>query len=211
MSTKPEPDIGVLGGTFNPIHLGHLPMAQDAMDAFELAKTLFVPCATPPHKRPATLLPAKHRLAMLEAAIESDVNFEVSDIEIRRPGVSYSVVTMHKLKELYPRSELRFIIGSDTLTELHLWKDIYRLLELCRFAIVERPGAELASIKESDIKLEKPWPARLLKNVTRGHMIDISSSDIRYRLAEGMSIRHLVPRAVEIYISEHHLYRRSRH
>ncbi|MBN1676418.1 MAG: nicotinate (nicotinamide) nucleotide adenylyltransferase [Kiritimatiellae bacterium] len=203
MQTK----IGVLGGTFNPVHMGHLILAQDALEQFGLSKVLFVPCGIPPHKpvSPA-LLPVKHRLAMLETAIAGDVRFEISDIEARRRGASYSVDTIRRLRQLYRGAGLVFIVGSDTLPELHTWKDIAILLDLCEFGVIARPGFDMDAKARASMGLKAPWPDRLLKNLAAGHTVNISSSDIRYRIAEGMRIRYLVHPGVEMYITEHALY-----
>lgn len=198
--------IGVLGGTFNPVHMGHLILAQSAVEAFDLSAVLFVPCGNPPHKDSSVLIAASHRMAMLEAAVESDLRFEVCDIEVKRAGRSYSVDTVTELQKMYPGAELYFIIGTDTLLELHLWKNIHDLLKLCRFVTFIRPGFDVGSIAAKDLHLDSPWPERLLQGVTQGRLIDVSSSDIRHRIAEGMSIRYLVPPAVEMYIAEHGLY-----
>ena len=203
-----RPRLGILGGTFNPIHLGHLIMAKDAMEQFELSKVLFMPCAQPPHKSPKDLAPAHHRLAMLEAAIEGDLHFGVSDVEIQRGGVTYTIDTVRVLAAEHPEAELCFIIGADSLIELHLWKDITDLLKLCRIVTIVRPGIDLAALGQLNLKLPAPWPERLLADVRTGHLIDISSTDIRYRVAEGMCIRYLVSPAVDMYITEHSLYRR---
>lgn len=203
MNTTSNARLGILGGTFNPVHLGHLILAQNALETFDLSKVILIPCFSPPHKHKTGLASAAHRVAMLEAAVEGDPRFEVSDIETRRQGVSYSVDTVMELRRLHPRAELVFIVGADSLAELHLWKDIGRLLTLCRFAVFQRPGTKPAA----KIALEPPWPERLQKSIRPGRLVEISSSDIRHRLAEGMSIRYLVPSPVEMYIAEHRLYR----
>lgn len=203
-----RPRLGVLGGTFNPVHLGHMIMAQDAIEHFELSKVMFVPCGQPPHKSPADLAPAHHRLAMLEAAVEGDLNFEVSDLEIQRGGMSYSIDTIQMLTEKHPGVDLFFIIGADSLVELHLWKDIELLLKLCRIVTIARPGVDLADLGKLDLHLPAHWAEHLLADVRVGHLINISSTDLRYRVAEGMSIRYLVSPAVDMYIAEHSLYRR---
>ena len=199
--------MGILGGTFNPVHLGHLLLAQMAADVYELPLVLLIPCATPPHKRVKEMAAPEHRLAMLEAVAESDLQLEVSDMEIRRGGVSFAVDTVKQLGEQYPESDLFFIIGGDTLTELHQWRRITDLLEMCRFVTFKRPGVRSDALGPQDVNLPAPWPERLLQDVNIGRQIDISSSDIRYRVAEGMSIRYLVPPEVEMYIAEHGLYR----
>jgi len=201
--------IGLFGGTFNPIHIGHLIAAQSALEHFELAKVVFVPCAVPPHKDGGGLVDARHRLAMVQAAVEDDFRFEVSDVEVQRGGRSYTVDTASGFREGYPDAELCFIIGADTLSELRLWREIGRLLEMVRFVCLARPGTDVAGLQADPgrIGLPEPWPTTLLADVVEGRLVDISSSDIRYRIAEGMSIRYLVPAAVEMYIAEHSLYR----
>jgi nicotinate-nucleotide adenylyltransferase len=208
MNKLTQTRIGILGGTFNPVHLGHLIIAQNALEKYELSKVLFVPSATPPHKKASALASATHRVAMLNSVIESDPRFEVSDIEVVRKGPSYSVDTVAQLREMHPGAELYFIIGSDSLTELHMWKEIRKLLTMCTFVTFARPGSSISAITPERLKLEAPWPERLLAKVSSLHMVDISSSEIRYRVAEGMSIRYLVPQAVEIHIAENHLYGR---
>lgn len=183
-------------------------MAQDAIEHFELTKVLFIPCAQPPHKSPVELAPAHHRLAMLEASIEGDLHFAVSDMEIQRGGISYTIDSMRALVTEYPGVELCFIIGADSLLELHLWKEIHALLKLCRIVTIARPGIDLDALARSDLKLPAPWAEQLLADVRVGHQINISSTDIRYRVAEGMGIRYLVSPAVDMYIAEHSLYRR---
>lgn len=206
MAIEQNNRVGILGGTFNPVHLGHLVIAQNALEVFDLDKVIFVPCANPPHKTSSILASAEHRMAMLESAIEDDPRFEISDIEIRRNGTSYSIDTVTQLKRLSPSTEFHFIIGADSLLELHLWKDIGTLLKLCTFVTFDRPGVNTSRIQPKDLNLDPPWPGKLLKNVATGHLLDISSSDIRHRVAEGMSIRYLVPQSVEMYIAEHNLY-----
>lgn len=206
MTNFKETRLGILGGSFNPVHIGHLLLAQTLCDALELSRIIFVPCATPPHKKASSLLPAKHRLAMLELAIEGIINFEVSDIEIQRGGTSYSIDTVRQLKQLHPNVELYFIVGTDTLKELHTWRKIEELLSLCHIAAAARPGPSTANLTAADIKLPAPWPERLLANIVSSRLIDISSSDIRYRLAEGLSVRFMVPQSVEMYILEHRLW-----
>ncbi len=208
MNAMRKPRVGILGGTFNPLHIGHLILAQSALESFELSSVLFIPCATPAHKSSRALLPGKHRLAMVERAIGWNPFFESSDMELQRPGVSYAVDTVAALTRQRPQASFFFIIGADTLRELHKWHNIYDLLALCRFITFARPGNGLDTIKPADLKLDPPWPERLLKDVMVGRHLEISSSDIRYRIAEGLSIRYLVPPEVEMYIAEHRLYRR---
>ena len=181
-------------------------LAQDALEAFDLATVLFVPCDRPPYKPTAGLVSAEHRVAMLEAALTGSILFEVCDLEIRRGGTTYSIDTVRDLITRHPKDEMAFIIGSDTLPELHLWKDVRNLLKLCRFVTLARPGFNLKAMTERNLNLEPDLARALLANVAIGHQMDISSSDIRHRVAEGMSIRYLVPDAVDMYITEHSLY-----
>jgi nicotinate-nucleotide adenylyltransferase len=183
--------IGILGGSFNPIHNGHLMVAQSALEDFDLTRVLFMPCYIQPCKSPAMLAPAEHRVAMVDRAIMDNLQFELLDVEIARGGPSYTVDSVRQIRAIYPDAELFLIIGADTLAELHLWRDVYVLLELCQLALVGRPGWEFEELKAEDFKLKAPWPERLLRQISRGRMVEISSSDIRHRLAEGMSIRYL--------------------
>lgn len=198
--------IGILGGSFNPVHLGHLILAQDALEAFDLTTVLFVPCDHPPHKPAASLASVEHRAAMLEAALTDSIPFELCDLEIKRGGTTYSIDTVRTLIKSYPEDELVFIIGADTLPELHMWKDAQELLHLCRFVTLARPGFDLKAMTAKSLNLDPDLAQALMANVAIGHQVDISASDIRYRIAEGMSIRYLVPDAVDMYIAEHGLY-----
>lgn len=197
---------GILGGTFNPVHLGHLLLAQSAFETYDLDRVCFVPCRLPPHKDHNPLVSAEHRVAMLELAIEGDIRFEVSQVELEREGPSYTIDTIGWFREQYPDNELFFIIGADTLTELHMWRKIDKLLGLCRFVSFERPGLTDLKPKPEDLNLPAPWPEQLLSDYCKGARIDVSSSELRYRIAEGFSIRYLAPAAVEMYIAEHSLY-----
>jgi nicotinate-nucleotide adenylyltransferase len=198
--------IGILGGSFNPPHIGHLIIAQVAYEAFDLSKVIFIPSNQPPHKAPEVLTEPAHRMAMTVAAIGSDPRFEVSDLELKLERPSYTINTARQLFARYPETEICFIIGSDSLLELHLWKDINELLKLCRFVTIVRPGYPERGIKASDIHLPAPWPGKLITDMRIGTMVDVSSSDIRDRVPKGMSIKYLVPAAVEGYIAEHKLY-----
>ncbi|MCF7817590.1 MAG: nicotinate-nucleotide adenylyltransferase [Kiritimatiellales bacterium] len=199
--------VGIMGGSFDPVHMGHLVIAQDAVERLELAELVFIPAAIPPHKQHLLQVEPKHRLNMLRLAVEADIRFSVSDIEVERGGVSYTVDTIRALKEKYPKDELFLIVGSDTLVDLHNWHRIDELLAQCQVATFLRPGeAELEEIQRK-IGLSGEQKQRLLANVVETHRIGISSTEIRMRVAEGMGIRYLVPPEVEMYIYEHGLYR----
>lgn len=187
--------IGILGGTFNPIHLGHLLIAQDALEFVRLDEVIFIPSATPPHKPLGGDVAAAHRLAMVKLAITGDRRFRADDLEIRRGGRSYSIDTVMELRDRYPAVEFHFIIGVDSLNELHLWREAGRLAKLCRFVAVARPGftpkCRLAGVRY-----------RLLE----AHPCGIASRTIRERIAGKKSIRYLVPEAVRNYIQRKRLY-----
>lgn len=199
--------IGLFGGTFNPIHTGHLIAAQDALEALKLSRVWFVPCATPPHKPEASLAPAHHRLRMIRAAIRGDRRFAVSDIEIQRGGVSYSVDTLRQLRRRHPKADWFFIIGSDSFKELHGWREIETLARLCHFIVVARPDFEMKNLSARRCRLDGDTFKRVCRHQVRAHLIGISSTEIRQRVRAGKSIRHLTPDAVADYIKKHSLYR----
>ena len=205
MTDRRRARIGILGGTFNPIHLGHLIVAQDAMDELELARVVFIPSATPPHKRYEGNASAAQRLAMVRLAIRGNPRFKVDDIEIRRGGASYTVDTLSELRRHDRYTDFYFIIGADSLQELHRWREVGRLVRLCTFVTVPRPGFQARPV--IDPKLDPATRRQLRQHVLRGHACDISSRDIRARVARGDSIRYLVPDAVARYIQRHRLYR----
>lgn len=199
--------IGLMGGTFNPVHLAHLVAARDALELFRLDQVWFIPCASPPHKGHGALAPAADRLAMLRRAIRGESWASVCDIELRRGGLSYTVDTLRELKEKHPGADFQFILGTDSLVELHQWREIGTLLTLCPFISIGRPGWSPADVERGGIRLPPPWPERLMTNVRTGHMIGISSTEIRKRASRGLSLRYLVPDAVALYIEKKALYR----
>jgi nicotinate-nucleotide adenylyltransferase len=196
--------IGILGGTFNPIHLGHLLVAQDALEQMALDRVKFIPSATPPHKTAEVLASERDRLQMIRLAIRGNDRFEVDDIEIRRGGKSYSVDTLVELRRRDPKADFYFIIGADSLRELHLWREAQRVVRLCTFVTVPRPGFEARPVV--DRRLDAASRKRLRQHVLRGHPCDIASREIRSRVASGRSIRYLVPDAVTEYIRRQRLY-----
>jgi nicotinate-nucleotide adenylyltransferase len=205
MSEKKPERIGVFGGSFDPVHMGHLTIAQDAVEQLELDRLIFVPAAVPPHKQGRTLANGRYRFEMLQLATESNLSFEVSDMELQRGGVSYTFDTMTQVQFEHPGAELFFIVGIDSLTILHAWRNVDKLLEMCTIVPFARGGEDAARVAEQ-IQLSEPWKTKLLERLIRIHEIEISASDIRMRLAEGLSIRYLVPSEVEMYIAEHGLY-----
>jgi nicotinate-nucleotide adenylyltransferase len=205
MSGKTIERIGVFGGSFDPVHMGHLTIAQDAVEQLELDRLIFVPAAIPPHKQGKTLADGQQRFEMLQLATEDNLRFEVSDMELQRGGISYTFDTMRQIQFEHPGAELFFIVGLDSLTILHSWKNVEQLFEICTVVPFARGGEDPAKVAEQ-IQLSKDWKTKLLERMIRIHEIEISASEIRMRLAEGLSIRYLVPPEVEMYIAEHGIY-----
>lgn len=201
--------IGVLGGSFNPLHSGHLVLARDALEQAGLDRVLFMPCAEPPHKPAGCLASGQHRLRMLQEAVAGEPGLGVSEVELSRLGTSFTVDTMRVLKDEQPGVDFSFLIGADSLFELHTWKDIDILLTLCRFLVLARPGFDLGSGAAARVQLPAPWPEKLLDSVIAVRAMEISSTEIRKRVRAGQSIRCLVPEGVARYIDQHHLYRET--
>jgi nicotinate-nucleotide adenylyltransferase len=193
--------IGVLGGTFDPIHHGHLAIAEEAREVLGLERVLVVPAASPPHKPGRPITPASHRLAMARLAIEGNPALEVSDIEIERGGTSYSVDTLAMLRA-GGQADPWFVLSSEALAGFPGWREPDRILELCRLAVVPR-GDEV--IDGGWVRAHFPGREdRFL--FLAGPLLPISGSVIRRRAAAGRSVRYLVPDAVARYIAEHRLY-----
>ncbi|MFQ5873819.1 MAG: nicotinate-nucleotide adenylyltransferase [Dehalococcoidia bacterium] len=197
--------LGVLGGTFDPVHSGHLIIAEEARLKLSLDQVLFVPAGQPWFKQGSEITPAAARLEMLRRAVDSNPRFCIDTQELDRPGLSYTVDTIEELRRrLGPEAVIYFVIGVDALSELPSWKDPQRLIKLCCFAAMKRPGYTQLDIET----LERALPGvaervRLVDNL----QVDISSSDVRKRVEEGLSIRYMVPGSVERYITENNLYR----
>jgi len=198
-------NIGVLGGTFDPIHIGHLVVAEEARLKLGFKEVLFVPAGQPWRKLDRNITPAVHRVEMVRRAIAGNPYFKLCTLEIERPGPSYTVDTLTMLrKQLGSEASLFFIIGRDTLAELPLWKEPKKLVQLCRLVVAPRLGSK-------DLKhLETSIPG-LLDQVIQLDMpvIGISSSGIRQRIAQGLSIRYLVADKVAEYIAKQKLYIRG--
>jgi nicotinate-nucleotide adenylyltransferase len=203
--------IGVFGGTFNPIHVGHLVMAKEVYNYHHLSKVLFIPAYIPPHKSTTDLVDAHHRYQMVREAISRNGNFEVSDFEIKREVRSYTIDTVNELLNLYGKEcEVFLILGADSLNELELWRDIKKLSQLCHFVIVNRPGysTDVSGSLADVIGKDKVLDMERLK--VQIPPIGISSTDIRKRLREGADVSGLVPPCVEVYIGKHGLYSPAR-
>lgn len=217
--------VGLLGGTFNPIHNGHLQIAEEVREKLHLDRVLFVPSGDPPHKQGAKIPSARHRLEMTRLALLDHPHFEPSDLEVRRPGKSYSIQTVLALKRLYPGDRFFFIIGSDAFAEFSTWKEADRLLTLCDFVIVSRPGHPFSRLPElphlqvidRDLLLRLDQEAQEGKTVPTGaetalHFIriapcPISASEIRKKFTAKEKTKNLLPDAVVSYIIQNKLYR----
>ena len=197
-------NIGVLGGTFDPIHRGHMVVAEETRARLNLAEVLFVPAAQPWLKAGSPILAAEHRVQMVRLAIADEPCFKLSTVEIDRAGPSYTVDTMAELQAKFGAgAELFFILGWDNLVQLHRWKELSRLITMCRLVAVPRPGYLLPDLNS----LEAAVPGLLRRLIVLDKpAVDISATEIRKRVAQGLSIHHLVPEPVDEYIKKHKLY-----
>jgi nicotinate-nucleotide adenylyltransferase len=219
-SKSGERRVGLFGGTFNPVHLGHLRGAEEIREAFRLEEVIFIPSSIPPHKVTEKLIDAKHRLEMVRLATASNPHFSTSDLEISRPGKSYTIDTIHFFRERQQEAPF-FILGGDALAEIETWKEFQNLFSLCHFIVMVRPGSRENNSSSSLPKAlianfrydggEKAWVH------LSGHQLyfreilflDISSTKVRELVEKGESVRYLVPAEVEAYIQKHGLYRKS--
>ena len=211
--------MAVFGGTFNPIHLGHLRAAEEVREQLGLDRVYFVPSFIPPHKERFDVVPASHRLRMVELAVEANPFFSASNVELERGGLSFSVDTIRHFQGRLAPQALYFVMGADAFREIHTWKDYPLIFALCHVAVISRPGARSTSLARLvPVELRGEF---CYDTAVRGYMhtsgntlrftpvtkLDISASAIRGRLRRGRSIRYLVPREVEEYIGAHGLYR----
>lgn len=195
--------VGILGGTFDPIHIGHLVAVEEVRVRLALERVAFVPAGLPPHKLDLDVTSAEHRLNMVRLAIADDPNFVLSRVEIDRFGPSYTVDTIELLRDEYsPNVELYFIMGTDSLAELLTWHEPNRLIRLCRIVALTRPGYHV-DLEE----LNRLLPGAIARvQLLEMPLLQISSTDLQRRVRMGLSIKHLVPPTVEAYIHQHKLY-----
>ena len=188
--------IGILGGTFNPVHIGHLTIAQMVHEQLKLDKVIFVPSNLPPHKSSKKVVSVKDRCHMLRLAIKGNAHFDISDFEVKKRGKSFSIDTVSYLRDRYPRgTKLFFIIGSDLLPTLYTWKRIEEILKMATFVAVNRPGYKG---KKSKIRVKSMTTVGL----------HTSSSYVRQRIISGKTVQYLVPDNILKYIKQKKLYRK---
>jgi nicotinate-nucleotide adenylyltransferase len=200
--------MGVFGGTFDPVHLGHLIAAEQCREQGQLEEVRFIPAARPPHKQERELTPFHHRAEMLRLAVAGHHAFCVDELENEGQGLNYTADTLAELHRRQPEAELHFILGADCLPDLSHWHEPDRILQLAGLLLVGRPGWGMWPEKRLRETLGLPASAPLAQQVVEMPGCEISSRDIRSRMATGRSIRYLLPRSVECYIETHQLYRR---
>ena len=201
--------LGLFGGTFDPVHLGHLAIAECACNHLGLDEVLFIPAGQPWFKDDQHVTKAYHRLRMVQLAVMAKPKYRVSDVEVRREGLTYTVETLEALREeLGVEIELYIIVGTDVLREMYLWRRPHRVLELATVVGINRPGYE--SFNRTSLDAIHPGASREVL-IVKGPAVDVSGTDIRRRVAEGLPIKGLVPEAVESYIHEQKLYRGTYH
>jgi nicotinate-nucleotide adenylyltransferase len=197
--------LGIMGGTFDPIHFGHLLIAHEAGWRLGLDKVLIMPTGDPPHKRDHAITPARHRLEMVKLAIEHNPLFEASDLEVNRPGLTYTAVTLEALREMYPPEvEFYFILGFDAAADLPGWQRPERILELAKLVVAERPNYVFPREKLQEAFPHINLDERLLELDVP--MFEVASHELRERIAKGQPVRYLVPSRVVEYINREKLY-----
>ena len=194
--------VGILGGTFDPPHIGHLILGEYARDALGLAPLLYVPAADPPHKQDEDTTPIDHRMAMLQLALGGNPHFEISRVDVDRPGPHYSLDTVKIIQQTYPQAEIYFVMGGDSLRDLPAWHRPQELIQLCELVVMRRPFAEAWPDMHEDVL---PGLSRRVIMMDTP-VLEISSTAIVRRLQARRSVRYLVPDAVLAYIWEHRLY-----
>ena len=217
--------IGILGGSFDPVHIGHIGLAQETYERFRLDQILFLPVFQSPHKSHIPLASSTHRMAMLRLALKDNTHFGISDTEMRRAEVSYTIDTINRFRLKYSSSELHLIMGYDNLLDLDLWKDSRKIMKNCHILVASRPGLKAFSSTDKIFGLfngDSPYRLGKIKNKTQefihgetGKKLvvydisprDISSSVVRERLVFGKSVDNLLPPEVETYIIEHQIYK----
>lgn len=197
--------IGLMGGTFNPIHHGHLILSEYVRDSLKLDKIIFIPTGIPAHKGYSNIISGDIRLEMTKMATESNEFFQVSDIETKRSGISYTIDTLKEIRRILPNDQIYFIIGADSLFELPSWKDYEDIIRDTNLIVVNRPGGKNDLIDEKIREYKISIGGNIIK--VESPLINISSSDIRNRVKDRKSIKYLLPEKIENFIFENKLYK----
>ncbi|MFO0846497.1 MAG: nicotinate-nucleotide adenylyltransferase [Gemmataceae bacterium] len=197
--------IGIFGGTFDPVHLGHLILAEQCREQGRLDEVWFVPAPRPPQKPGESISRFDLRAEMLSLALAGHPAFRVSEVEKDRPGPSYTVDTLAELHHLYTKDQFYLLVGGDSLADLPLWRDPAGIVARAGLLVMARPGSPLPSAEQ--LSRQIPGQPAVSVQAVEAPQIDIASRDLRRRIAEGRSVRYLTPRAVEVYIHEKKLYR----
>jgi len=212
--------IGIFGGTFNPVHSGHVRAAAEVQARFAIDRVLFVPSFIPPHKETAEVASPRDRMAMVELALRRYRRLVASPIEIEAGGTSYSIVTLNKVGALHPGARIFFILGADAFRDIETWREWRRVLEGCRFIVTTRPGSRLTEARDALAEEYRSGVLEVRPSIRLGEAVleafriflapidavDVSSTEIRARVRSGRPLRGLVPVLVERYIREHGLY-----
>lgn len=202
---KKKKRYGIMGGTFDPIHTGHLVVADEVRNKFKLDKVIFMPTGDPPHKDSKKVSRGENRYEMTLLATITNPYFEISRLELDREGITYTIDSIISLRKKYGNDvELFFITGADSLLELHKWKDSDKILELCKIVAATRPGYDLDHMEGRLRELNELHKDQINTITTPG--LQISSTDIRSRVKNNMSIKYLLPESVEVYIRKYKLY-----
>jgi nicotinate-nucleotide adenylyltransferase len=202
--------IGIYGGTFDPVHVGHLILAEQAREQGRLDEVWFVPAFRPPQKEGQAITRFDQRVEMLALAIAGQPAFRVEEIEKERAGPSYTVDTLAELKRRRPQDTFVLLIGGDSLADLPTWREPQRIVAQADLLVMARPGIAVLSADELRRKLCLPDAVPLSLQIAEAPLIEVASRDLRKRVAAGRSVRYLVPRAVEVYVEEKGLYREGK-
>ena len=220
MNNKKLRRVGVFGGTFNPIHLGHLRAAEEIREILSLNRIIFIPSSIPPHKKSTELPKSMHRLRMVELATNGNSLFDVSEFEIKKKGISYTIDTLKYFKKYFPEYELFFLLGTELFSEIDTWKEFINLFDLANFSVIKRPGYYGSVFSMIPLALQDKFHYYRERNHTTFYINDklnlicfveiaglqISSSQIREFIRKGKSIKYMVPDEVESYIISNKLY-----
>lgn len=199
--------IGIMGGTFNPVHKGHLTLAENAYEQFELEMVYFMPSSNPPHKDQKTIISDEHRVNMVQLAIKDNPHFAISMLELQRAGTTYTVDTLDYLTKQDSDTTYYFILGADSLFQIETWQESDRIFKMAQIVVATRYHISEEKIIEQIKHLENTYHANI--DILKGRSIDVSSKQIRESILENLSIKDYVPDEVEEYIHKHRLYLRD--